>query len=352
MIMVLALALTVLVVVVGCNDEQAVMTEDSSLEGTYVGYSWRNEADGVEFEDADRYVETILHLNEDGIIEDAKMLYFQQADGYLTARQDGSADVWVDFSVDPTKAEALEGSDYQAGESMFKISTSNLMSFYAAAVAEDGTTAATIVDPWTRFQFEMKFPANFDFDDTTVGEMTIGSDLIVPTGRTGGSHPAEWEDLADKNILNIHPTWSHVVNDEGVLEDIDQDSSTRELLEAMGVEFASGQPQAMAVEYGYFGLGGWSGNYEAIEEYLIGQDATEVTSLIDWEDNPRWSDAVNEDNVFGVDVPSGATRTVQNSFDTIAGATVRMSRESTSYQRALLDAGILDEDEVISTGRF
>jgi hypothetical protein len=49
---------------------------------------------------------------------------------------------------------------------------------------------------------------------------------------------------------------------------------------------------------------------------------------------------VNENNEFGVDVQTGATRTIQNSTDGISGATVRMSRESTSYQRALVDAGI------------
>jgi len=34
-----------------------------------------------------------------------------------------------------------------------------------------------------------------------------------------------------------------------------------------------------------------------------------------------------------------------------SGATVRISRESTSYQRALVEAGILDESDVV-IGRF
>jgi Na+-transporting NADH:ubiquinone oxidoreductase subunit NqrC len=65
----------------------------------------------------------------------------------------------------------------------------------------------------------------------------------------------------------------------------------------------------------------------------------------------RWSKAINDDNFFGVDVVSSATKTAQNSVDGISGATVRISRESTSYQRALVKAGILEEKEVIK-GRF
>ena len=60
---------------------------------------------------------------------------------------------------------------------------------------------------------------------------------------------------------------------------------------------------------------------------------------------------MNGDNFFGIDVVSGATKTAQNSTDGIAGATVRMSRESTSYQRALVKSGIISEEDVIK-GRF
>jgi len=52
-----------------------------------------------------------------------------------------------------------------------------------------------------------------------------------------------------------------------------------------------------------------------------------------------------------VDTVTGATKTVQDSVDTISGATVRMSRESGAYQRALVDAGILEEKDVIK-GRY
>jgi len=155
--------------------------------------------------------------------------------------------------------------------------------------------------------------------------------------------------MANKHIFNIS-YWSHVVNDVGVLQDISGSSSVEEFLRALGVSFEGGEPQAMEVTYGHFGLGGWTGNYNAIESHLEGRNATEVTSLIDW-DQDQYAAAVNEDNQFGVDVPSSATRTVQNSTDGISGATVRVSRESTSYQRALVAAGILEPDEVI-IGRF
>ncbi len=44
------------------------------------------------------------------------------------------------------------------------------------------------------------------------------------------------------------------------------------------------------------------------------------------------------------DLYAGATRTVQDSCDGISGATVRMAREATSYQRALAEAGIIEEE--------
>ena len=161
--------------------------------------------------------------------------------------------------------------------------------------------------------------------------------------------PDNWNDLADNIILDISP-WSHVINDVGVLADITADSTVEEFLKALGVEFADGQPQEKDVEYGRYGMGGWDGNFRAIEEYLIGQDATEKTSLIDWSID-RYEAGINEDNQFGVDADSGATRSVQNSIDGISGATVRLSREATSYQRALVNAGIISEADVV-IGRF
>lgn len=131
---------------------------------------------------------------------------------------------------------------------------------------------------------------------------------------------------------------------------MDNETPIMDFPEAAGVAFDDGAAAPMDAEHGFFGLGGWYGNYEALRDNLIGESALEKTSIVDWSVE-RYGDGVNEDNQFGVDEVSGATRTVQNSIDGISGATVRISRESTSYQRALVDAGVLEEDEVI-IGRF
>lgn len=150
-------------------------------------------------------------------------------------------------------------------------------------------------------------------------------------------------------MLNTSP-WSHVITDKGVLRGITAQSSIRAFLEALGVVFADGRPQPKPVQYGYYGIGGWEGNYDAIAAFLVGKNAKSYTSLINWS-LPRYAGGINEKNQFGIDVKAGATRTVQDSVNGIAGATVRMSREATSYQRALVAAGILKEPQVI-IGRF
>ena len=322
---------------------------DESLAGTYTGYSWRGEAGGVAFEDADQYIETVLELDEDGTILDAEINFYVMQDGEEVARNNAEADVEVNFGIDPTPA--VPGDNYEPGTSMFTIDTVDMMSFYAVAVDSDGTTAVALVDPVIRYQHEMKFAPDFDFD-RPMSDLTIGSGLAVPTIRTSGSglmRPDTWDEIADRTFLDID-IWSHVITDRGVLSNIDSDSTVGEFLQALGVEFADGRPQEMAVQDGRFGLGGWEGNYEAIADYLVGKNANEVTSLVDWSIE-RFANAVNEDNHFGIDVASGATRTIQNSLDGIAGATVRISRESTSYQRALVEAGIIAEEDVI-VGRF
>lgn len=354
-IAVFAILVLSLLLLTACSPEKDVAENPGDIEpapslaGRYVGYSWRGESSGVEFKDANQYIETILELDDAGIIQDATMRFFVKVDGFWIPRQSGNAYVEVDFSVDPTPA--VPGENYQPGKSMFTVYTADMMSFYAVAVDDSGTTAVALVDPITRYQFEMKFPANFEYE-TPFGDLTLGSGLIVPTIRTSGSgmlRPNDWSSLEDKNLLSID-LYSHVVNDQGILGSITESSSVKSVLEALGVEFVNGQPQPMAVKYGYFGLGGWDGNYRAIAQSLIGQDATQKTSLVDWS-NSRYAGAINDQNQFGVDVQTGATRTVQDSLDGISGATVRISRESTSYQRALVNAGIVSEDEVI-IGRF
>jgi hypothetical protein len=323
--------------------------EQRSLEGRYVGYSWRGEVNGTPFADSDQYIETILELDESGIIKDVKMRFFVKKDGFWIMRQSGNAYVDIDFSIDPQPA--VPGDDYTPGESMFAIYTADMMSFYAVAVDPSGVAAVAVVDPITRYQFEMKFDPDFDYN-MPMSRMTIGSGRMVPTIRTSTgafTSPTDWETFADNTLFNLS-RWSHVVNDYGILRGITHSSSVGQFLAALGVQFDGERPQPMPVRYGYFGMGGWDGNYRAIEASLRGQNAKEKTSLIDWS-IPRYQRSVNEQNQFGVDVQTGATRTVQNTTDGISGATVRMSRESTSYQRALVDAGILDEADVI-VGRF
>ncbi|TVQ26734.1 MAG: hypothetical protein EA383_04565 [Spirochaetaceae bacterium] len=346
-------ALLVLVAVFlfsSCEPERVVIESGTAgFDGHHVGYSWAGEANGVPFEESGAFIETILELDEDANILTARVRYWQLVDGYWTTRQSGNAHVTVDFSRTPTPATV--GTNYQAGQSMFSIYTANQMSFWAVAVADDGTVAATIVEPLTRYRFEMKFPGDFDFR-TEMSELTLGSGLVVPTVRTAGGAwltPGSWEDLENRHLFELH-RYSYVMNDTGVFSEVDGRSSVRAFLQAMGVEFAGDTPISMDPEYGYFGIGGWRGNYEQIERYLVGRNARSVDSLVDWVPD-RFNSAINEQNQFGVDVPTGATRTVQNSVDGIAGATVRMSRESTSYQRALVDAGILNESDVI-IGRF
>ena len=347
---ILVMLFSMLMLLAACSSaKDESVNSETSLKGRYVGYSWQGEVDGVELADATQYIETILELDENGIITDAKMRFFVQKDGFWIPRQSGNAFVSVNYTVTPTQA--TPGENYASGNSMFTIYTADMMSFYAVAVSPENIAAVAIVCPVTRYQYEIRLPAGSDYN-LPLGEVTIGSGLLVPTIRTSGSgllRPADWDSLADRNILNID-RWSHVINDHGIFEGIDESSSLTAFLEAMGVEFVNGTPQPLAVQYGYFGLGGWAGNYQAIEEFLIGKNATELKSLIDWS-LPYYAGAINDENQFGIDVESGATRTVQNSIDGISGATVRMSREGTSYQRALVDAGIITEEDVI-IGRF
>ena len=344
------LVIGVVVLTVGCEPERVVIESGpGGFAGFHVGYSWSGEAGGTAFEDAGSFIETILELDEDANIVSARMRYWQRFGGYWTTRQSANALVSVDFSVDPTPATI--GSDYRPGASMFSIYAVGVMSLYAVAVDSDGTAAVTLVEPMTRYRFEMKLPPGFDYR-TQMDELTIGSGLVVPTVRTAGGAwlvPGSWDEVADRHLFDLD-RYSNVLNDHGVFASIDGSSSVRNFMQAMGVEFDGDRPVATAPRYGYFGLGGWVGNYDAIARYLTGRNARTVTSLVDWSIG-RYQNAINDNNQFGVDVPSGATRTVQDSTDGISGATVRMSRESASYQRALVNAGILSESDVV-IGRF
>ncbi len=343
-------AMAMALVFAGCEPERVVIrTGPGGVAGRHVGIAWLGEAGGVAREEATAYVEAMIELDADATILDARLLYFERIDGYWTTRQSGNAYVAVDFTVTPTPA--TPGREYRPGNAMFTLYTANQMSLYAVAVSPDGVVAAAIVEPLTRYRFELKFPIGFDYD-TRMDALTLDSGLVVPTTRASTGawlNPAAWDELADRHLLAFHD-YSHVLTDTGVFKGLDGASPVRALLEAMGVAFAEDRPVELAPRYGYFGLGGWGGNYTAIARYLTGRNAREQTALVDWSAQ-RYAGSIDAQRRFGVEVVTGATITAQNSLDGIAGATVRVSRESTAYQRALVQAGILTEDEVI-IGRF
>ena len=344
-----------LVVLTACGQNETSSTnsnEDVDYSGTYLGYSWKGEADGVTLEEAKQKIETELTLDSEGVITDANMLFFKKdSEGNWYTRTDTKAEVEVDFNKTPTLATLeSEDQDYVAGESLFEIETADMMAFYAVEVNDDRTAALAIVEPYTRYLFEFKMDNTFDYT-TKFKDMTIGNGLVVPTTRTSTSgyiKPDNWDEYSDFNVLSFDAPY--VLTGQGVFEGLTEESTIKEYLERTGVTFEDNVPVEMETTYGFTGIGGWNGNYNAIADYLIGKKATEVTSLIDWSIE-RYNKGINEENFFGVDVQSGATKTVQNSADTISGATVRMSRESTTYQRALIEAGILSEKDIIK-GRF
>jgi hypothetical protein len=333
------------------NEKTDTIEEATNYSGTYIGFSWKGENKGEKLEEATQKIQTILVLDRDGIIVDANMLFWKKSGDYWYTSQDGTSKVSVDLSKTPTPATL--GDDYKAGTSMFKIDTHDKMSFYSAKVDADGTTALLLVEPFSRYQFEIKMSSDYDYS-TKVADVPINGteDGFIPTVRTstsGNIKPKELSDFGSKNIFEVHE-YFHVMTEDGVFKDLHSNSTMQEVLEAVGVTFANGKPQETEIITGFHSKGGWSGNYTAIENYLIGKNAAELTSLVDWSVE-RWAGGVNEDNFFGVDVGTGATKTAQSSADTISGATVRMSRESTSFQRALVEAGIIEESEVIK-GRF
>jgi len=340
-LLMITFALVSLLTLVACNTEE---TPDYS--GVFTGYSWAGEATGVAFEDATQRIKTTLYIAKTGIIAEASMDFEILRNGVWVSRLITEGEVTINYEVDPI---AAIPSPYTVGTSMFNTGSLERMSLYAVGVNATQTVALMLVDPVTRYQFEYKFESDFDYT-TPVSQLTIGSGLTIPAIRTAGGANlvvTDWETLSSKHFFNIN-TWSHVSTDTGVLAGVTGTTTVRQMLEKLGVTFTNNLPQAMDPVHGYLGLGGWSGNYEAVRQFLIGKSAIEITSLVNWSD-PKYANSINELNQFGL--ISGATATAQDSFDTIAGATVRMSRESTSYQRALVAAGLLDPSQVI-IGRF
>lgn len=326
----------------------SVFFKEKDYSGTYKGVYWKGHSKGVSLKDAKQKIETVLTLDKDGTISDAKIDFWILKNGKWIARNNPVANVSVDFSVDPVAA--TPGSDYKKGVSMFHIKTNDMMGFYAVAVDDDRTVALIILDAVMRYQLEAKFEPGFDFN-SKFRDLTINRGLVptVRASKSGILKPKNWSELEGKHLYAVHP-YNNVIKNRGILKGIDENSTLLEFLTALGVKFEKGVPERMDVKYGFHSNGGWEGNYDSIENYLIGKNANEVKSLVDLS-STRYSESINKNNYFGIDLTAGATKTVQNSFEGIAGATVRMSRENTSYMAALVEAGILDKKDLIK-GRF
>ncbi|MGL1894183.1 MAG: hypothetical protein OCD02_21315 [Spirochaetaceae bacterium] len=338
-------ALTSVLVLMSCGKDYS---------GTYTGYSWKGEFKGVILEEASQKIETTLVLDKKGNVLEASMDFMKLSKSgeswYL--RNDPSSTVTVDFSVEPSLAQPQSDTqDYTAGSSMFNIKTNDKMSFFAVAVNDDSTLAFVMVDPFHRYMSELKLTSDFDYS-RPISDITIANGLLIPTVRTSGSgyiKPTNWEKYENTHLFGFYED-EYVYIARGTYRGLTSESSIQELMEKAGVSFNNGIPKTMSVEHGFFSSGGWTGNYKTVGNFIVGKNVKELDSLIDWS-IPKFKNGVNDNNFFGVDIVSGATKTAQDSTDGISGATVRMSRESTSYQRALVAADVITEKQVIK-GRF
>lgn len=324
--------------------------------GVYEGVSWKGESQGVTLEEATEKIVTKMTLNKEGIIESLEMDFLVLKDGNWNARNDSTTEVKFDSSVNLVSAE-IAADGVKAGTSMFQIKTNDMMSLFVVGVDDNNVVGYGIVDPMTRYLFEAKFDKDFDFQ-TKIGELKLG-DGFTPTILTSGGgllKPKSWDEIKENSILDVS-IYSHVINIRGLYKGISNDTTVQELLELSGVVFASGIPQTKEASYGFHSTGGWEGNYKAIAQNLVGKDAKTLVGLTDFSGKSyaggEYRLGIDKDNFFGIygDDVTGATKTIQKSYDTIMGATVRISRENTSFQRALVQAGILEESEVIK-GRF
>lgn len=333
--------------------------------GDFVGYAWGGQKDGTKLEDAGTIIETKLNV-ANGIIKDAEMNYWQKSGDNWVKRNDGVATAAVDFTKDPISSTDKEGGGFTNGTSMFTTKATNNMGLYAVAVDTDGTTGVMLVDATSRFRFEAKIPADFDFS-TKIGDLKINDFWIPVAASTSGYvKPATIASLNDTGIYDIQsgkePSYvaaiggyNYVMHKRGILEGVDNTATLQTMLEKLGVKFVDGKPQAMEATAGFHSVGGWKGNYDSIANFLKGKSIYNHTALVDFDKSP-YKESIDANNFFGnvsTDVVASATRSIQNSWniDAASGATVRVSRESESYQRALVDAGVLTEDQVIK-GRF
>ena len=282
---ILILSLILVVSLTACSQpktEEVVVESPTEItkdySGTYVGYSWKGESKGTTLEEAKQKIETQLTLNKTGEIVEATLLFYKQdADGNWYTRQDTAGEITVDFALLPTLATPLNDTqDYAKGTSMFSMKTADMMGVYGVAVDQDSTTALMIVEPYTRYQFEFKMDSTFDYS-TKMSEMTIGSGKVVPTVRTSGGgniKPKTWEEYSDYSILSFYKD-PYVFFDNGAFNGLSAESTMQEYLEKLGVIFENNKPQELAVNFGFFGTGGWAGNYKSVNTFFVGKDDTQ-----------------------------------------------------------------------------
>jgi hypothetical protein len=347
-ILVLVVVLMSVLALISCNS--------TDYSGTYAGYSWKGESKGVLLEDAEEKIETKITLDKKGIITNVETDFLKLKDDKWIKRNDPDAVISVDSSVTPSQA-ILGGEKVVSGESMFEIKTNDKMSLYVVGVDENGTISYGIVDPITRYLFELKLDSEFDYS-TKIYDLKINEHFIptVLTSTSGLLKPKSLDELNAMSPFDIS-IYSHVITLRGTYEGVSEETTVEEFLTLSGVSFTDGKPQTLEATYGFHSAGGWKGNYDRIAEFMIGKDATELKGLTMYEganyEGESYVLGINEDNFFGINIDSvsGATKTIQKSYDTISGATVRISRENTSFQRALVAAGIIKEEDVIK-GRF
>lgn len=318
---------------------------------TYKGYAWNGEKNGVKVEDANTKIEAILTLDNKGIIVDSEFNYLVKQGNNWVKRNDNTVkNLKVDFNKTPKNI--TPGKD--DGVSMFSYEILSPLGLYGVSVSAKNEVAFFFLEPNTRYQFEIKLPANFNYN-TQIKDITLKSGLVFATRYNSGGYlsPKSLSEIEGYSVFALNQ-FSYTIFKRSVFDGLSSTSTVKDLLTRAGVQFDGNKPKQMAVAYGFTGNGGWYGNYKAISTYLKGKDANKLKTLIDWNktsyvSKKKFKDGVDKDNFFGG--VTGATRSIQDSYNGISGATVRMSRENEAYQRALVEAKLLKESEVIK-GRF
>ncbi len=286
-------------------------SSETSYKGIYHGVSYRDEATR-----RDR-VEVVMELDKDSTILSVDFNFFNGNDRLR--------------DTDYISAEFVPETD--AATSAFDIDANDMMSTWAAHY--DGTSFhVAIMSAWHRIMVE----TTFDLTDATAK-----IDTLTWTGNS--THYGSLKNGATAGDVAVFTTptegqishpfverWS-VASRQGIFKDMNGNTTVEALAKAL---FGGTLPTEEKTEAGFHSNGGWAGNYLAMSEYLKGKKASEYTSLTHGIEVPGKS----ED-----DIKTASTNIIDSS-NMIAGATMRTSRENQAYQKALVAAGILKEDDV------